>query len=129
MVLGAGVVIGILFLEETHEGKKDHRDAGIEIGRWLLRHLRSRPEPVCISKISEASIEAHQTLLEDEAPPGYRTTEGSPRQPSSCSQSPRAGPADSKWNRGRRSMSNPRGVRNAFTKQVILNIIGFGILA
>jgi len=125
MVLAIGVVIGVLFLEETHESKKYRRDVGLEAGKWLLRKVRSRPEPIILSKGSEP----HVVLLEDEAPPGYRTTEGSPRQPSSRSQSPMTAPVDKKSVGGRSATGKPRGVAKAFTRQVILTIAGFGLLA
>lgn len=39
-VVVVGLLIGILFLEESHEDKKDNRDSGREIGQWLLSALR-----------------------------------------------------------------------------------------
>lgn len=131
MVLAMGVVIGILFLEETHETKKHRHDVGLEAGRWLLRQFESTSKQTIVIKASQASIEAHahEILLEDEAPPGYRTTEGSPRQPSSRSQSPITAAADSKAAARRNVMGKSRGVTKAFTRQVILNIAGFGLLA
>jgi len=39
-ILAVGVTIGILFLEETHAGKKPGRDVGLEVGRWILRRKR-----------------------------------------------------------------------------------------
>lgn len=128
MVLAIGVVIGLLFLEETHESKKHRRDIGLEAGRWLLRRFQSRPKPVYIN-MRETDIEAHDIGLEDEAPPGYRTTEGSPRQPSSRSQSPMAVPTHMKSIDHSHTACLTRGVKKAFTRQVILNIAGFGLLA
>lgn len=34
-----GVAIGLLFLEETHQEKKSRRDVGVEAGSWILRRL------------------------------------------------------------------------------------------
>jgi hypothetical protein len=34
-----GVLIGFFFLEETHVDKKDRRDVGLEMGRWMLEKL------------------------------------------------------------------------------------------
>lgn len=129
MVLAIGVVIGLLFLEETHESKKHRRDVGLEAGRWLLRRFKNRPEPIIYIKARETDIEAYDVGLEDEAPPGYRTTEGSPCQPSSRAQSPMAVPADIKLTGHRHIAGSTRGIRRAFTRQVILNIAGFGLLA
>ena len=128
MVLAFGVLIGILFLEETHGDKKCRRDKGIEAGRWLLSHLGYKQPLVFAEKSAEVSLDDYENLLEEEAPPGYRTTEGSPRISSSRCQSPGAARINSKFS-GRRVLSKPRGVKKAFTKQVVLNILGFGILA
>lgn len=129
IVLATGVVIGVLFLEETHESKKHRRDVGLEAGRFLLRKFQGKPESMIVDQISEANFEAHEMLLEDEAPPGYRTTEGSPCQPSSRSHSPMAAPADLKSFGQRGAKGRSHGVQKAFTKQVILTIAGFGLLA
>ena len=133
VILAFGVLFGLLFLEETHERLKDRRDLGIEAGRWLLDHLQTRQaDPIVVDKAGEANIqEQHFALLGDEEPPGYRTTEGSPCQPSTPSHSPNALPADtkSKTKSGGKCNSKPGGVSKAFTKQVILNIACFGFLA
>ncbi|KAI9674234.1 MAG: hypothetical protein M1817_002052 [Caeruleum heppii] len=125
VILVCGVVIGILFLEETHEEKKHRRDLGLELGRWILRKLRcGRAPPVVFSKLDDANLDERRSLLEDEQPPGYSTREGSPRPPSSRN---RAGS-----DRSSRRVTRPRKaptVGKAFTKQVVLNIIGYGILA
>lgn len=128
-VLVIGVVIGVLFLEETHDYKKQRRDLGLEAGKFLLRKFQGRPEPINFNEVTEGNYEAHEILLEDEAPPGYRTTEGSPCQPSSRSHSPMAAPADLKSFSKRGIKGRAQGVHKAFTKQVILTIAGFGLLA
>ena len=130
VVLAFGVLIGVLFLEETHEELKGRRDYGIEARRWLISRLQAgKADQIVVDKAGEANLQENFALLEDEEPPGYRTTEGSPRQPSTPSCSPSSLPADAKMKYGRRSRSKPRGVTKIFTKQVILNIAGFGILA
>lgn len=129
MILACGVLIGILFLEETHESKKYRCDVGVDTGKWLLERLGIKPEPAPVTKIDMNDIEDQETLLEEDAPPGYRTTEGSPLQPSSRSQSPSVVPLDVQARGGRHDKNKLHGVRKAFTKQVVLNIIGFGILA
>ena len=130
VILVFGVVFGVLFLEETHEELKGRRDFGIEARKWLFRRLQTRKaDQVFLDKAGEAHVQEHFALLEDEEPPGYRTTEGSPHQPSTPSCSPSALPADAKVKYERRLKSKPRGVAQIFTKQVILNVAGFGILA
>jgi MFS family permease len=124
-----GVLNGILFLEETHAEKKNRRDVGREVGDWLLRRLRriskseeSLPEYSAL----ERNPDFYPALFEDEQPPGYRTTEGSPRistttppcQPARVSKEEPGSPA-----------TKPLGMSKAFNRQVIFNIIGYGILA
>ena len=61
----------------------------------------------------------------DADPPGYRTTDATPRQSSSRSQSPHArysGDVAAAWRK-------PNIVRKTFTQQVVLTIVAFGILA
>ncbi|MCJ1284661.1 hypothetical protein MMC26_003996 [Xylographa opegraphella] len=122
VILACGVTIGILFLEETHQELKDRRDYGLEAGKWLLRPFRREPErfPI-VDKDAEGSCDEANSLLGDELPPGYRTTDGSPRIPSSRTPSPMKAEADAR--------RKPRAAQKAFTKQVILNIIGYGLLA
>lgn len=130
IVLAFGVLVGVLFLEETHEELKGRRDFGIEAGRWLLGHFQTKTaDPIIVDKAGEANLQEQFALLGDEEPPGYRTTEGSPCQPSTPSQSPNALPADAKIKRRKGPKSKERGVRKAFTMQVILNIAGYGLLA
>ena len=119
----------MLFLEETHECRKHRRDRGIEIGRWLLSYFGHEPKPIVLTELAKSYIEDQETLPDEDELPGYRTTEGSPLHPSSCLHSPLVAPADLKLDSRRKEASTPKGVRKAFTKQVILNIIGFGLLA
>ena len=128
VILGFGVLIGTLFLEETHEEKKYRRDLGLQAGRWLLDQLKYKPYTAMGDKAGDAIIEEYCSLLEDEAPPGYRTNEGSPWVPSSPSQTPCVKGANRTAIYGRKP-HQLRGVKKAFTKPVVLNIIGFGILA
>ncbi|KAL9120501.1 MAG: hypothetical protein Q9187_002944 [Circinaria calcarea] len=124
VILACGVVIGILFLEETHVELKDRRDVGLEAGRWILSHFKRSPAYAQeFDKAADANMDESRSLLEDDLPPGYRTTDGSPRHPSSRAESP-----DSSFHKLERT-SRPMGMQKAFTKQVVLNIVGYGILA
>lgn len=116
-----GMVVGILFLEETHEDKKDRKDLGLEAGKWLLSFVRPSPQDRKMS-FGEESL----TLLVD-SPPGYSSVESSP------SLNPVA-VADLPLQLQDPPSPAPRPTRNTseaspFTRQVILNIISYGILA
>lgn len=130
IILACGVAIGILFLEETHEEKKHRKDIGLKIGEWILSKFRiASGHPVDgFSKASEANLYEVQSLLkEDEQPPGYRSTEGSPRPPVS-----RVPLLESKHQAASIAPDTSRkrpSLMDALSKQVVLIIIGYGILA
>lgn len=129
VILTLGVLIGILFLEETHEQKKNRRDIGLEVGEWILNLFETRTELPSFAKADEANVEEVCSLLEDDLPPGYCTREGSPRSCLSRAQSPISDRMVYKTNSEKSVQSKPRGAQKAFTKQVILNIVGYGLLA
>ncbi|RDL35819.1 MFS general substrate transporter [Venustampulla echinocandica] len=127
IVVTIGVVIGILFLEETHEEKKYRHDPGLEAGKWIISKLTSCAETKSSrgEKVTDVA-EVLSLLSEDEQPPGYQTTEGSPNLPSTPS------PEPEELLDLNESISTPRPkptTSKAFTRQVILNIVGYGILA
>jgi uncharacterized membrane protein len=135
IILACGVAVGILFLEETHEEKKYKRDVGLELGDWIISKVKPRLTSMLKteerkfesrSKLGDANLEERRSLLEeDEQPPGYRTTEGSPRLSASraLSEEPRERELSHSIDQG------PPALERAFTKQVVLHIIGYGILA
>ena len=141
VVLIFGVAIGILFLEETHKDKKSRQDYGLDTGRWLLRRLKIRGRAArSTATLSDKSVgitiqESLQLMDDEELPeyspadgvdlPGYRTTDGTPRQSSSRCHSPSPRHAINSHTSG----SIKVGTSGAFTKQVILTIAAFGILA
>ena len=105
--------------------KKQDRDWGIEAGKWLLARIETRSFPA----FADASVQtAPPAFGDDEEPPAYRTADGTPRQSINHSR-PASLCADDLKAKLTNSKSKTRGVRRAFTKQVILNIVGFGILA
>ncbi|CAO1600800.1 hypothetical protein XANCAGTX0491_004478 [Xanthoria calcicola] len=130
MILVVGILVGILFLEETHQEKRYRRDIGLEIGRKILRLFDKEGGLESFDKLQDANFEESRSLLEDEAPPGYRTTEGSPRYPSSRSLSPAAPPyTRSTLSVQPQKKAVPPSIQTAFTRPVIVHIIGYGILA
>lgn len=134
VIVSIGVVIGILFLEETHAEKKYRRDPGLEAGKWLVARLsrcaEKKPSHSEKSRLVEDGEESEVASLlsqdEEDQPPGYCTTESSPKIPTTQSnQSPET--LDLNDVRVVRKARKP--VTKAFTKQVVRNIVGYGILA
>lgn len=128
VIIVFGVLIGILFLEETHAEKRYRRDVGLELGNWIVKKCRGEETQFSNDrKIGDLYCQADHSLFEDEQPPGYRTTEGSPR--ISVTTGPAALVEDQGEIDGNAIGAKSRGLAKAFNKQVIINIIGYGILA
>lgn len=130
-----GVVVGILFLEETHADKKDRHDPGLALGKRIVRCLpwkRSNDEDD-----DEEASETTSLLSNEEHPPRYQTNESSPQLTSTPATDVEAQPlldADAVGDRLRESSEAQAkdaqpSARKAFTKPVIMNIISYGILA
>ncbi|KAF2130627.1 MFS general substrate transporter [Dothidotthia symphoricarpi CBS 119687] len=120
-----GLAVGILFLEETHEDRKFDRDSGCAAGQWLLRKVWKRDVPATFSD-KDALLDEMRSMLadHDSKPQGFQSNNSSP---TLCST--------------RTSISEPPSffldkeapqaptLRQAFSKQVCLNIVCYGILA
>ncbi|KAF1845139.1 MFS general substrate transporter [Cucurbitaria berberidis CBS 394.84] len=119
-----GLTVGILFLEETHEDRKYDQDRGREAGQWILRQIWKRDADAAFND-KDAALDEMRSMLEDHNhdAPAYRSTDSSP---TLCST--------------RTSMSEPPSfsldkirpaptIRQAFTKQVCLTVVCYGILA
>ncbi|CZS97233.1 related to E.coli tetracycline resistance protein TCR1 [Rhynchosporium agropyri] len=125
-IVVCGVIVGILFLEETHAEKKYRRDPGLEAGKWILSKI-TRCAEAKSSRCEKANLDEVVSLLgSDDQPPGYRTTDGSPKLPST----PAPEPQEVLDLNAPKSMLRERPASTkAFTKQVKLNILGYGVLA
>lgn len=154
-VVGISLIVGLLFLDETHEDKKDRKDCGLELGKWIQRSLKKAPAGELSSRKDEYTHETLALISEDEQPPGYSSTVTSPSLPPtftgpaglpppayhSIDGSPRTslsapnmeaaldGDIESAFQQVSGSTTRDCSVTKAFTRQVVYNIIGFGILA
>ena len=132
------LVVGILFLEETHAEKKHRRDPGLEAGKWILSHFsrfyRCAEAKALRSEKAGDADDVLSLLSDDDQPSGYSTANaGSPRLQSTGSPQGSSSPLDIDEERdgngnGMALRSKP-AVATAFTRQVVLNIVGYGILA
>ena len=127
-----GVIIGILFLEETHADKKNRHDPGLALGRCITRRFTRKREETKGDNASETSslLSSHESL------PDYRTTENSPLLSSTPAADMEAQPlldADDVNTRLRSSTERTEKAsipaREVFTRPVIMNIVSYGILA
>ncbi|EEU40821.1 uncharacterized protein NECHADRAFT_32451 [Fusarium vanettenii 77-13-4] len=129
-----GVIIGLLYLDETHAEKKTQRDRGREIGDYLAKLFggvtkcngRGRaPEKQALldgeRHVSYGSRHGSSSSdEEDEILPAYQSQESSPRlAPMDDTRSLQSQPLEPIV------QEKPK----TFTKPVIMNIISYGILA
>jgi hypothetical protein len=120
-----GLAVGILFLEETHEDRKYDRDCGREAGQWILRKVR-RQEAVTPYDDKDASIDEMRSMLGDydHDAQAYQSTSSSP---TLCST--RTSISDPPELALNKPIQPATTTKEAFTKQVCLNIVCYGILA
>lgn len=131
-----GVIIGLLFLDETHSMKKSQRDRGREMGDYLANIVgeatgyngKRGPEKQALldgeQRIGYGSSHPSLTSSDDEESlPAYQSQENSPRlSPQADTRSLCSAPLDPE---------EPvvEEKKKTFTKPVIMNIISYGILA
>ncbi|KAH6631817.1 major facilitator superfamily domain-containing protein [Chaetomium tenue] len=122
--VSVGVVIGLLFLEETHAEKKKGRDRGVELGNYLLSYLQGRSAKAK-GKLPAKNSEEQPLLFEtEETLPGYLTNGDSA--PSVCEQE-RVGFEEASGAPAPKQDGKPAA--RIFTRPVITIIASYGILA
>ncbi|RAH73119.1 MFS transporter [Aspergillus aculeatinus CBS 121060] len=123
VVLSSGIIVGLLFLEETHPEKRNRRDPGLDLGNWLVNKFKGSRDNLA----EELDVKADTTgddyfVYDDVPPPEYRSAESSPRLGPMKESDDLSTDDDIE---GQMKGQKPK----AFTKQVIFNIIAYGILA
>lgn len=123
-----GLLVGILFLEESHEDKKYRKDIGLEFGQKIIGIFKRASKAEIQLPIAETK-ETDLVLPQDEKRLSYQSTDSAPtsiqNQPldvdtafeceSECTPIP--------------TTSEKLSWRQGFSRQVMLIIIGYGILA
>ncbi|KAL3481998.1 major facilitator superfamily domain-containing protein [Aspergillus californicus] len=126
VILVTGVVVGLLFLEETHPEKKHRRDPGLELGKWLIGKCWGSSAQTAEEDAKADTADSHYSDDFDETtPPAYRSAEASPRLGSAKEVDALSANDDIEKQMAGQSNKKPK----AFTRQVIFNIIAYGILA
>lgn len=118
-ILVVGIIVGLLFLEETHAAKRHRRDHGLEVGRTILRKIFGHTENTSEKQTTELPP------YTSEQPPEYRSRESSPRA-STTSFDSAAGDLDPECGEKK---SSGLSLSKTFNRQIIFLIIGYGILA
>ncbi|KAF7593815.1 hypothetical protein BBP40_010749 [Aspergillus hancockii] len=126
VVLAFGIVVGFLFLEETHPEKKHRRDPGLELGNWLIgKCCRSSVQLTEDTDVKADPNAADYLDYVDVPPPAYKSNESSPQLLPMKDLDNLSDDDDVE-----KQMKDEKcGTSKAFTKQVIFNIIAYGILA
>ena len=147
VVVVIAIMLGVLFLEETHEDLKQRRDIGLEVGKWLeksfnpLRLFRrssvSTPESIGLLHDSDpppdyrsAASSPDLTAVDVGSPPPYHTIEASAAFELDIDSNLRLDNAEVEMASPEKVVANQKsGFRSALTAQLMLNIVGLGILA
>ena len=151
IVVVVAIIVGILFLEETHEDMKDDKDMGLKCGKWIEQKVRPRKLDRLLGRKEDCKMETLALLHEGEPPPDYRSAASSPGleatsvglPPPYQSLTSSNGPLDSEpetsltlyqgdmeaAESGRSTSKCSSGVWNALSTQLMLNIVGLGLLA
>ena len=141
VAVSCGVIIGLLFLEETHPEKKFRRDRGVELGNYLLSFFSRKSADEKLDDMETASL-----LSQDDQLPSYRTRENSPQltyttvpdvetQPLLDPEGHEAGYQATETESLRATSSHSMRAtetekeQKIFTRPVVFNIISYGILA
>ena len=145
-VVVIAITVGILFLEETHEDMKEQKDWGLELGKLLEGKVRRRSLLLAPAIDDKSTMETLTLLHEGEAPPDYRSAASSPDlqatainlpppyQSINSSVSITDSDVESLDIEASRSLPDAidkrsSGIWNTLTPQLMLNIVGLGILA
>jgi len=122
-----GVIIGVLFLNETHAERKLHRDPGIELGNYLMSRA-SQISQSFTRKPKGKSLEELALLGEtDESLPGYCTA-GLPEPPSPSPARVSHDDVD-REETGLPQQPKEKPAGRTFSSMTIRIIVTFGILA
>ncbi|KAL7950318.1 major facilitator superfamily domain-containing protein [Trichoderma barbatum] len=132
-----GVVVGILFLEETHLGKKGEKDRGREIGDRIAalfnRATYGRSDkPEKQSLLGDGQESGYNTLSDSPILDATKLSRGRERLPDYRSReaSPRVSSQDITERQAVSGTESPEDQPiKIFTKPVVMNIISYGILA
>lgn len=122
-----GVLVGFFFLEETHHEKKYERDVGLEFGKRIVAVFQRSEDVNDINSEKILALMSETELLIDdfEQLPRYQSTEGSPQIPVTT----RPDILDIISLDNNDSKPEKEAPLKPFTRQILLNIAGYGILA
>jgi hypothetical protein len=122
-----GLVVGLLFLEETHEDKRGRIDPGLKAGEWILSKLNFRRSKGSASKVS--CLEETLSFLADDENEKSKFNSGICSAHAPITDLPPSPIVATDLTDLKSHTSKPVSWRQGFTKQVKLIILSYGILA
>ena len=150
-IVVSGIVIGILFLEETHEDMQDRKDIGLKAGKWIEGRFRKSSRDTLHVQETQYSTETYLLLDDGDQPPDYRSAASSPGLGATAVSLPPPYQSidsthaeinsDTDFNlvldelevesasSEEAEIKRSSGVWQALNTQLVLNIVGYGILA
>jgi hypothetical protein len=122
-----GLVVGLLFLEETHEDKRGRSDPGLKVGQWILDNLTFWRSKDSASKVGY--LEETLSFLADDENEKLKFNSGIRSAHASIADAPPSPIVAAEVSDTKSQASKPFSWRQGFTKQVKLIILSYGILA
>ncbi|KAF4550038.1 MFS-type transporter-like protein 26 [Elsinoe fawcettii] len=122
------MIVGLLFLEETHEDKKDRHDIGLEVGDWLMQRLR---RPVIFDEKKRMFEEEYGLLGDSDSRSScdYSSMDSSPALlPLTIGTADLSSGGPAALEAGTLQSNNVK-MSGTFTNQVVMIIVSYGLLA
>lgn len=122
-----GLVVGLLFLEETHEDKRGRIDPGLRAGRWILNSVKFWKPKEAAFKVGYFEETSSFLVDDDSEKPNLQARLCSTHAPIAASPPSLVGDTQIAETAGHHT--KPIAWRQGLTKQVKLIILSYGILA
>lgn len=122
-----GLIVGLLFLEETHEDKRGRTDPGLKVGQWIVDTLKFWKSKDSACKVGY--LEETLSYLADDDSEKLNYGAGICSAHAPLTAAPPSAIAATEIADTKSQSTKPISWRQGFTKQVKLIILSYGILA
>ncbi|KAE9963937.1 hypothetical protein EG328_010910 [Venturia inaequalis] len=122
-----GLIVGLLFLEETHEDKRGRTDPGLKVGQWIVDNLKFWKSKESACKVGYLEETLSYLADDDSEKLNYGAGICSAHAPLTAAPSSAIAATDIADTKSQ--STKPVSWRQGFTKQVKLIILSYGILA
>ncbi|TID16534.1 MFS general substrate transporter [Venturia nashicola] len=122
-----GLIVGLLFLEETHEDKRGRTDPGLKVGQWIVENLKFWKSKRSACKVSYLEETLSYIADDDREKPNFSAGISLAHAPLTAAPSSASVNTDTVGTKSHATKTI--SWRQGFTKQVKLIILSYGILA